>query len=275
MGNDVYSPRRWAIDVSRVLREVFGPDRFPVPVKQVAKEFSAAKCPDDPISLIRGRSLPGFEGGLFKDPEGEKGWAILYNRDIESPGRINFTLAHEFGHYLVHRARYPDGIQCTQEDMAGWGREYERIEREANEFAAWLLMPLDDFRQQIDSSHMPDLDELGRCAERYGVSLMAAVLRWLDYTGQRAVLVLSREDFVLWARSSRSALRSGAFIRTKNQPPVPVPASSLAAESSQIPAQRTTRFHDAGVWFQEPCIETAIASETYDFKLSLIQLQDE
>ena len=273
MENEVSSPRRWAIDVSRVLREVFGNDRFPVPVEQVAREFSVAKYPDDPISLIHGSSLSGFEGGLFKDPEGHKGWAIIYNSDITSPGRINFTLAHEFGHYLVHRARYPEGIQCTQKDMAGWGSEYERIEREANEFAAWLLMPLDDFRRQIDSDHMPSLDELGTCAERYGVSLMAAILRWLDYTKQRAVLVLSRDNYVLWARSSRPALRSGAFIRTKHQPPVPIPTSSLAAERNQGSVERSTKVHDEGVWFQEPCIETALASDTYEFTLSLIQLR--
>ena len=275
MENDEPRPRRWAVDVGRVLRTIFGSDRFPIQVEAVALEYSQARFPDDPISLVEGRPLPGFEGGLFKDPEGNRGWAILYNSDIRSPGRINFTLAHEFGHYLVHRSRYPEGIQCTQTDMAGWDAEYQRIEREANEFAAWLLMPLDDFRQQIDPSRRPNLDDLGECADRYGVSLMASILRWLDYTKRRSVLVLSRDGFILWARASRPALQSGAFFRTKNQPPVPIPLVSLAADTQQTGVNFSERIHAEGIWFKEPCEEINLASEAYDFTITLLHLESE
>jgi len=275
MTNDAPGPRRWAVDVSRVLRAVLGADRFPLQIEKVAPGFSKARFPDDPISLVKGHPLPGFEGGLFKDPEGKKGWAIIYNSAITSAGRINFTLAHEFGHYLVHRSRYPEGIQCTQTDMAGWGTEYQRIEREANEFAAWLLMPLDDFRQQIDPSQKPSLDDLGTCAERYGVSLMAAILRWLDYTKCYSVLVLSRDGFILWARSSMPALRSGAYFRTKNQQPIPIPATSLAAGINRVETNDNVRIHGENVWLPVPCEEINLASETYDFNISLLHLVTE
>src|SRR3546814_7564717 len=65
-------------------------------------------------------------------------------------------------------------------------------------------MPLDDFRRQIDAKVRVDLDIISHCADRYRVSLIAAVLRWLSYTQKRAVLVVSRDGFILWARSSRS-----------------------------------------------------------------------
>ncbi|MGH0348779.1 hypothetical protein NKZ16_06100 [Sinorhizobium meliloti] len=51
-------------------------------------------------------------------------------------------------------------------------------------------MPLDDFRRQIPERVKLDFDALSGCAERYRVSLMAAILRWLHYTGRRAVLVV-------------------------------------------------------------------------------------
>jgi Zn-dependent peptidase ImmA (M78 family) len=44
--------------------------------------------------------------------------------------------------------------------MARWGSEYGKLESEANDFAATLLMPLDDFRRQIDPREKPDIDEL-------------------------------------------------------------------------------------------------------------------
>ena len=52
------SPERWAIDISLVLNAVLGKDRFPVDVVRVAKEYSAQRFPDDPVSLVIGQALP-------------------------------------------------------------------------------------------------------------------------------------------------------------------------------------------------------------------------
>ena len=66
------SPERWAIDISLVLNAVLGKDRFPVDVPVVAKEYSAQRYPDDPVSLVVGRSLPGLDGALYR-ARGEEG----------------------------------------------------------------------------------------------------------------------------------------------------------------------------------------------------------
>ncbi len=105
----VQASKRWANDLTVILNARGGDDRFPVDVKQLAYDYTKQVFPGDPISLVQGASLPGFEGALFKAPEGELGWGIFYNSNITSPGRINFTLAHEFGHYLLHRQNHPDG----------------------------------------------------------------------------------------------------------------------------------------------------------------------
>jgi hypothetical protein len=54
------------------------------------------------------------------------GVGIIYNHAITSKGRINFTLAHEFGHYLIHRALYPNGFQCGQQQIVRWDSESVR-----------------------------------------------------------------------------------------------------------------------------------------------------
>ena len=79
----------------------------------IAKEYSTAKWPDDPIISVKGDNLPKFDGALFRAPLGKKGWGIIYNDSIGSLGRINFTIAHEFGHSLLHRIAYPDGFYCS------------------------------------------------------------------------------------------------------------------------------------------------------------------
>lgn len=269
------SPQKWANTLTILLNTVHGSasDRFPINVPALAKEYSSQRFPGDSITLVAGERLPGFDGALYKAPSGKKGWGIIYNSSIGSPGRINFTLAHEFGHYLLHRLQYPQGLECRQQDVMRWEREYRQIEAQANEFAAGLLMPFDDFRRQIDGRAKPTLDDLRGCAERYNTSLIAVTLRWLQYTERRSVLVVSRDDFVLWARSSDKALKTGAFFRTIGKPPIPVPSRSLAAQPSLLDGSKGSMVHDDNVWFAEPCEELVLASDHYDFVLSLIHLE--
>lgn len=268
----VLSPKRWAIEISQVLNKVLGPEHFPINIDQVAKEYSRQRFPDDSITLVAGEKLRRFDGALVRSPSGKNGWAIIYNDAIRSPGRINFTLAHEFGHYLLHRLKYPTGIQCGEQDVVRWDSEYGQIEYQANVFASYLLMPLDDFRRQIAPRAETDLDLLGKCAKRYNVSLIAATLKWLEYTERRAVLVVSRDGFILWARSSGPALKSGAFFRTSGSP-IAVPAVSLAAGAALHESMAEL---GPGTWFKdESCREVAVLSEQYEFTISLLLLSND
>lgn len=268
--NEVVSPKRWAIEISQVLNKVLGPDHFPINVEQVAKEYSLQRFPDDPITLVAGDVLPRFDGALVRSPSGKNGWGIIYNKAIRSPGRINFTLAHEFGHYLLHRLTYPTGLKCGEQDVARWDSEYGQVEYQANVFASYLLMPLDDFRRQVNPRAEVDLELLGSCAKRYNVSLIAATLKWLEYTERRAVIVVTRDDFILWARSSEPALKTGAYFRT-SRGPISVPAKSLAARGVNNESMIEL---EPGVWFKdEPCREMAVLSEQYEFTISLLLLE--
>ncbi len=268
------TPQKWAFQLTHILNAYSSDqERFPVNVKDIAKDFSHHKYPEDPITMIKGANLPKFDGGLFKAPSGKKGWGIIYNNAMESQGRINYTLAHEFGHYLLHRLEYPQGIQCGEQDMVRWDSAYAQIEHQANVFASNLLMPLDDYRKQIPDTIKVDLDMIGSCADRYAVSLIAATLRWIEYTERRAVIVVSRDGFILWARSSKAAYRSGVYFKTSNQSPITVPQHSLASGTTTRDNQRKGVSIPSGVWFEESCEEMVVFSELYDFTISVIQLE--
>ncbi len=268
------TPERWAFDLTHLLNARFGADRFPVDIPTVALEYTAQRYPHDPIISVQGEDLPSFDGGLFKAPAGRKGWGIIYNNSIISKGRINFTLAHEFGHFLLHRLAYPNGFRCGEQDVVRWDSEYGQVEHQANVFAANFLMPLDDFRRQIPTTDKVDLDMISHCADRYCVSLVAATLRWLSYTQKRAVLVLSRDGFILWSRSSDAALKTGAFFRT-SAGPIEIPAASLPLKQSLLVNGKATVDHGSGVWFREPLREMAVFAEQYDFAVSLLLLDDD
>jgi IrrE N-terminal-like domain len=241
------SRARWAFDLTHVLNAAMGENRFPVRAKELALDYSRQRYPNDPIAVVRGDALPGFDGALIKAPPGKKGWGIFYNADMASEGRINFTLAHELGHYLLHRLAYPQGIRCGDQDVVRWDSGYGQIEHQANEFSATLLMPLDDYRRAIEPRAIADLHMLSECAERYRVSLIAAVRRWLDYAERRAVLVVSRDGFILWARSSPAALRTGPYFRT-TAGPIAVPESSLARQNGLIDGRKGIEL-GPGIWF--------------------------
>jgi hypothetical protein len=261
--------------LSKLLSLSLGAERFPVDVEQLALGYAQQFGHEDGIRNVIGADLPGFEGALYRiEQDAKPGWALLYNSAIPVPGRIRFTIAHELGHYILHRGRQAK-FECSQADMLEWESKEKQIESEADSFASYLLMPLDDFRRQI-VGEVADLDLIEGCAIRYGVSLTAAILKWLEFTHQRAVLVMSRDGYVLWARSSEAARKSGAFIRTRGQV-TEIPPYPLTASMSSAAVQRSGVERAAYAWFpHEPkdmsLREIRITSDRYDQTMSLLIL---
>ena len=118
-----------------------------------------------------------------------------------------------------------------------------------------------------------DLEILGYCADRYRVSLIAAALRWLSYTQKRALLVVSRDGFILWSRSSDAAHRTGAYFKTSIGP-IEIPSASLPNRTSLLVDGKAAIDHDKGIWFNEPVREMTLFAEQYDFAISLLLLED-
>jgi hypothetical protein len=92
-----------------------------------------------------------------------------------SPGRRAFTIAHEVGHWQLHRE--DDEALFCRHDAVGSGKQHVRqgaaIEREANRFAAALLMPAAWLRQDVGDHGLNVL----ALADRYGVSTQAMHIR--------------------------------------------------------------------------------------------------
>ncbi|ATG21075.1 toxin [Ralstonia pickettii] len=267
------SPAKEANRLSRILdafHQMHGGVRYPVDVEALALECANLFQLQDRVVRVHAADITGFEGGLFKT--GATEWSILYNASITSPGRIRFTQAHELGHYVLHRTNQ-DSFECSARDMLEWTKAGKAIESEADKFAAYLLMPLHDFRAQIPGD--VDLHVLGACAERYGVSLTAAILQWLLHTEEKAVLVMSRDGFMDWSCASEPAFGAGAFFATKRST-IEVPPNSLAA-NAQIPHEKCGVSLAANIWFPHadasmPVREMKISADQYDCTLTLLVL---
>ena len=261
------SPSGEAIKLAKLWRAVHGLT-FPINAGALAQEWSRNVAPEAPIGELQARELKGFEGGLFWLKE-RKVWALLYHPHPDLPGRSNFTVAHEFGHYVLHR-KLQEAFQCSQ--SATLGITGARIEREADQFASYLLMPIDDYTQQVRGRRIT-LDLLGECADRYGVSLTAAILKWLEFTDQPAVAVMGREGMLHWWKASGSAKK---YTFGTLQEGMELPSGSLAVCADQALSTADYRSgveHPEGVWpIRLPVREMVVLSDRYDMSISLLVL---
>lgn len=254
----------------KVFHTAHGGDRFPVDVDKLAYDAHEIFGWSDPITKIQEVELDGFEGMLASDDRQTR-WMIAYNPALTSQGRVRFTKAHELGHYILHRHAQAE-FRCTREDMLNWGAG-GGIESEADRFASYLLMPLDDFREQATGPI--NLDMFSHCADRYGVSLTAAILKWLSYTDQKAVLVVSNDGFINWASSSDPAHSAGAYFKTRNNV-IEIPEASLTADAS-IRTNVNGAKISAKTWFEyadtdADLTEMKLYSDRYDSTLTLLLL---
>ena len=189
------------------------------------------------------------------------------------PERINFTLAHELGHYLLHREEQT-AFECSSTDIARMTEEAEQ-ESEANAFASQLLMPPHDFRTQIQD-HSISFDLIEHITRRYHVSLTASVLQWIKITSKRAVLVISRDGYILWSRSSEAAFKSYVYFKTVDRSPVPIPELSYAYQRKTTIANKAEVQHPEGVWWKnEPVKEMTVFSDKHDLTISLLLFPDQ
>ena len=271
------TPKAWAIHLTKLVcmvQQAHGLPRFPIDVEAIARDYSRQVFPDSPITMVEGLKLSrGIEGMLMPNPHGNGEWGILYNETIKSKGRQNFTLAHELGHYLLHRSAHPGGIQCSGRNMGDWNAARSLIEAEANTFASYLLMPLDDFRAQI-KGRVIDMDVMTEISDRYAVSLTAAILKWLTITDKRAMLVVSKEGFIDWSWSSEPLLKSGVFYAAR-QTVTELPPASLAAQEVDWDTGRHGHHHPAGVWAgSEPVREMTVFSPGNEMSISLLLYPD-
>lgn len=277
MTEDQPRPLKEANRLTTMLDLMLGIDRFekgPVDVERLAIEYSATTAPATPIHEVIDRDLVGCVGALVYSDTVPRQWGIVCATG-QTPGRRNFTIAHELGHYILHRglieAKDEGGIYCEEESVHRG--EGPNIERQADQFAANVLMPFHDCRRLLPAKTRPDFDLLGTLATRYGVSLTAVILRWLEYTQTRALMVVSNEGFAHWAKASDAAYRSGAYIATRDRV-YELPAAATAATGDHSAEARSGILRPGGCWFGEPVVEMCIRSGRYEREITLLHLED-
>lgn len=135
-------------------------EHAPVRVVAIAKDLG--------IKVYKTMDFDDRISGLIQKDErygGKSGYAI-YANGRHPVTRRRFTIAHELGHFYLHRELIGDGIT---DDGLYRSRLRGRFESQANRFAANLLMP----RKLVWEFIAQGVDTVEELAEKFEVSKSA------------------------------------------------------------------------------------------------------
>jgi hypothetical protein len=145
---------------------MFGGPELPVPVESIAEDFLGLRI-EQAYMDCSGMLLPGQRLIRINAAEGPRNEAPLR--------RFRFTIAHELGHWICHALEGADPTvsYCRPIDLTEAADR--SMEREANVFAAELLMP-----ERAVRTSWEELCSAEAVASRFDVSPSA--MRWRLYS---------------------------------------------------------------------------------------------
>ena len=186
--------------------------------KEVAGSILAEKeqgraLPTDVRVLLQGEpvELEYFDSerdidGRFELCLGRPSIFVNLRGRTEDYPRVRFTLAHELGHYFLHRRLLREG-RVFRDDRINLDQEavLDQCEREANEFAIEVLLPAVCVDRRLDQVATIDIDFINRLREDAHASFQATAIRVARRTHDSiCVLLVSSQGAVDWAVASDS-----------------------------------------------------------------------
>lgn len=139
--------------------------------------------------------LTGSEGRILI--KGDYG-IISINSSIDYQPSKNFIIAHEIGHFILHK----DLLICsdTQKTLSEWHKKGPQ-ETEANDFASELLMPSNQYCLKVKGKKM-SLGLINDVSAYFNVSKLSAFLKYV-FHGEYPVMVIFMENgLVKWKTHS-------------------------------------------------------------------------
>jgi Zn-dependent peptidase ImmA (M78 family) len=133
---------------------------------------------------VRKINLKDISGMIVRDKDS----VLIGVNSTQAETRQRFTLAHEFGHFMLHEGKpvhYDKQFRMDlRSSLSATGTDTEEVE--ANYFGSALLMPRIFLERDVADRFIDieDADAVDDLAKRYKVSLQAMNIRLLNVFGQ-------------------------------------------------------------------------------------------
>jgi Zn-dependent peptidase ImmA (M78 family) len=252
--------RKGAIAANKMIDECGFDNIFEIPLEKLVAGRGA---------ILRYSELKGADGRIVF---GKLGKAIItINSKIEYEGKRRFTIAHELGHFEMHKNIAPhNDSEITMSSFKNGNQETE-----ANQFAAELLLPKGIFCQELNHKKFsPSL--LRSLAETFNSSLTSVVFRYLEI-GNHPIFIFYSQNNILkyWKHTDNY------YLKVKDITNLKLPDDSVASEfyregkiySKEESAQQISK----STWFElgkydtdETFFEYCIITPKYNTVLSVV-----
>jgi hypothetical protein len=231
---------------------------------EVLKKLDMIKLPINPFAVADAHEIlhqenpsleAGISGCLMKVGDA---FGIIYSTRFSSDGFKRFTVGHELGHYFldghVHYL-FGQGQQVHYSDSGFLSGD--AYEKEADAFAAGLLMPKGLFRAAIEDAGQ-GLEAVEALAEICGTSLTASSIRYALLTDDPVTVVCSAGEKIAFAFMSKALKerRNLTWIRKgTGLPPRSTTAAFNRDSANVLNRRRITGISSLADWFDGDDLE--------------------
>ncbi|MEQ8360383.1 MAG: ImmA/IrrE family metallo-endopeptidase [Cytophagales bacterium] len=250
--------------VQKIYKECGMFDPLDLPIEDVIRSKNIL-LKDEKMDGCHGRILPHKDSAI-----------ITINSKIEFDTRRKFVMAHEFGHFILHRHN-KKMFQDNAETLNQWYHEAFGLEEiEANEFAAEFLMPAEIFSDECNGEiFTPEF--IDYLADGFEVSKTAAILRFVKHGNYPVCVIYCKDNKMKWFKSSDDWKYYIEFERDQH-PPTGSVAYELFTSNTiytgndrQQPIKKSTwirlnKFNDWDSDFYEYCLFVP----SYNYSISVI-----
>jgi len=186
---------------------------------------------------VENQNLTGCEATLV----GVGGRAIATIKPSAVYGRERFSLAHELGHWNMHRGKSfrcrvdePDDTLVTDRDL----------EKQADQYASHLLMPSAIFNPAVKALGSPSFKEIDGLTQTFQTSMIATTLRLAAIDTLPVIVACFSKEGRVWSIPAPHVPRRWFVINDLDEDSF---AYDLMTKGTQTPGLRK----QAGeVWFQ-------------------------
>ncbi|GIK70936.1 MAG: hypothetical protein BroJett020_22310 [Bacteroidota bacterium] len=166
--------------------------------------------------------------------------AIATIKPSSISGRERFSIAHELGHWELHRGK---SFRCRVDDPGDNLASDKALEKDADSFAAHLLMPSNLFLPAVMALGNPGFREIDSLAQQFDTSRLATCIRIAEVNTLPVLLACYTQRGLRWFKASTDIPRRWWLKRQLDE-------DSFAYDLVfQVKQPGAARKQSASVWF--------------------------
>jgi hypothetical protein len=205
---------------------------------EVLEAHHCLAAPVDVLGIAQAEGIELAPGDYGEDFSGrieyhsDQGKFILFHPDTalcQHPNRVRFSIGHELGHYYLEHHRELLLAGAAHNSTTDFICD-EVLEREADEFAASLLIPHFALKAKMAKRSFMTLSEVLKMAEDWQSSATSAAIRYAKFTREACIVILSENEKILfWLTSEEAAALGFRFVARDRRVPVGVPTALITS----------------------------------------------